>query len=86
VAYSGINIFRIAESRIAQIWDLYDRLWMWQQLGVFSDVKDAIAKKKSKAISTGHREHGITPHPGIPRGAHPAGLPVCGRRCMIGLI
>lgn len=45
-AYCGINIFRIADGKIAEVWDLYDRLWMWQQLGVFADVKDAIAQKK----------------------------------------
>ena len=43
VSYSGINIFRIAEGKIAEIWDISDRLWMWQQLGVLPDIKVAIA-------------------------------------------
>ena len=44
VTNSGINIFRIASSKIAEIWDISDRLWLWQQLGVLPDVKEAIAK------------------------------------------
>lgn len=43
VAYSGINIFRIANGQIAEVWDISDRLWLWQQLGVLPDVKEAIA-------------------------------------------
>ena len=43
VTYSGINIFRIANGKIAEIWDIYDRLWLWQQLGVLPEIKDAIA-------------------------------------------
>ncbi|HEX3054488.1 MAG TPA: ester cyclase [Aggregatilineaceae bacterium] len=44
VANSGINIFRIADGKIAEVWDIYDRLWVWQQLGVLPDVKDAITQ------------------------------------------
>jgi predicted ester cyclase len=44
VTYSGFNIFRIAEGRIAEIWDIFDRLWMWQQLGVLPEIKEAIAR------------------------------------------
>jgi len=44
VTYSGINIFRIADGRIAEVWDLWDRLWMWQQLGVLPGIKDAIER------------------------------------------
>ena len=44
VSYSGINIFRLADGKIAEIWDIFDRLWMWQQLGVLPDIKEAIAK------------------------------------------
>jgi hypothetical protein len=44
--YSGINIFRIVDGRIAEISDIYDRLWMWQQLGVLPELKEAIAQIK----------------------------------------
>jgi predicted ester cyclase len=43
VFYSGINIFRIENGRIAEIWDISDRLWLWQQLGVLPEIKEAIA-------------------------------------------
>jgi len=43
ISYSGINIFCIENGRIAEVWDIYDRLWMWQQLGVLPQVKEAIA-------------------------------------------
>lgn len=46
VTYAGINIFRIADGKIAEVWDIFDRLWMWQQLGVLPDIKSAIAKAK----------------------------------------
>lgn len=44
--YSGINIFRVADSKIAEVWDIYDRLWLWQQLGVLPDIKAAIAQAR----------------------------------------
>jgi ketosteroid isomerase-like protein len=43
VTYSGINIFRLEGGRIAEIWDIYDRLWLWQQLGVLPELRHAIA-------------------------------------------
>jgi predicted ester cyclase len=47
VTYSGINIFRIDEGKIAEIWDISDRLWLWQQLGVLPDIQEAIRVKKA---------------------------------------
>ncbi len=46
VSYSGINIFRIVDGRIAEIEDLYDRLWLWQQLGVLPETAEFIARAK----------------------------------------
>jgi predicted ester cyclase len=46
VTYSGINIFRLAGGKIAEIWDISDRLWLWQQLGVLPDIKEAIARAR----------------------------------------
>ncbi len=51
VSYSGINIFRIAGGKIAEIWDITDRLWMWQQLGVLPEIKDAIARARENMLS-----------------------------------
>ncbi len=49
VTNSGINIFRIEEGRIAEVWDIFDRLWIWQQLGVLPDTKEALAKARAGA-------------------------------------
>jgi predicted ester cyclase len=49
VSYSGINIFRIANGKIAEIWDIADRLWLWQQLGVMPEIKDAITRVVNEA-------------------------------------
>jgi predicted ester cyclase len=42
VKLSGINIFRIADGKIVEVWSLWDRLGEWQQLGVLPDVRKAI--------------------------------------------
>lgn len=52
VTNSGINIFRVADGKIAEAWDIFDRLWLWQQLGVLPDIKDAIADAKLKQTAT----------------------------------
>ncbi len=51
VSNSGINIFRIADGKIAEAWDIYDRLWMWQQLGVFPEIKEALAKRREELLA-----------------------------------
>ena len=48
VRYAGVNIFRIADGKIVEIWDLLDRLSLWQQLGVLPEIKDAIANINPK--------------------------------------
>ncbi len=45
VTYSGINIFRVENGKIAEVWDIADRLWLWQQLGVLPEIKEAIAAR-----------------------------------------
>jgi hypothetical protein len=55
VTVSGINIFRVADSKIVEVWDISDRLGMWQQLGVLPELKDAIAKAREAVLSqSGH--------------------------------
>lgn len=48
---SGINIFRIADGQIVEVWDIFDRLWAWQQLGVLPDLKSAIAKTRESVLA-----------------------------------
>jgi ketosteroid isomerase-like protein len=49
--FSGINIFRIEDGRIAEILDIFDRLWLWQQLGVLPDTAEFIAKAREAILS-----------------------------------
>jgi len=48
VACSGINLFRVEDGKIVEVWDLYDRLWLLQQLGVLPSIEEAIAAAKEK--------------------------------------
>jgi predicted ester cyclase len=51
VTNSGINIFRIADGKIAEVWDLIDRLWMWQQLGFLPETAEFIAQAREAILS-----------------------------------
>lgn len=48
---SGINIFRVVDGKIVEVWDIMDRLWVWQQLDVLPDLKEAIAKARDAMLS-----------------------------------
>jgi steroid delta-isomerase-like uncharacterized protein len=51
VTVAGINIFRVADGKIVEVWDISDRLGMWQQLGVLPELQDAIAEAKEAMLS-----------------------------------
>ncbi len=51
VTNSGINIFRVADGKIAEVWDIMDRMWVWQQLGVLPELKEAIAQAREAMLS-----------------------------------
>jgi len=51
VTLSGVYIFRIAEGRIAEIWNLWDRVGEWQQLGVLPETKEIIARARERILS-----------------------------------
>jgi predicted ester cyclase len=53
VTNSGVNIFRIADGRIAEVWDIMDRLWMWQQLGVLPEIEEALKQARQKVCQGG---------------------------------
>ena len=46
VTLSGIYVFRIADGKIAEVWNLWDRLGEMQQLGVLAETKELVAKAK----------------------------------------
>jgi steroid delta-isomerase-like uncharacterized protein len=46
VSYSGITIFRVADGKLAEGWALFDRLWLWQQLGVVPETAEFLARAK----------------------------------------
>lgn len=52
VRYTGVNIFRLADGKIVEIWDLLDSLSLWQQLGVLPGIKDAIIKSQASTNQT----------------------------------
>lgn len=51
VTVAGINVFRVAGGKIVEVWDISDRLGMWQQLGVLPELQDAIAEAKEAMLS-----------------------------------
>jgi ketosteroid isomerase-like protein len=57
VTNSGINIFRVADGKIAEVWDIFDRLWLWQQLGVLPKIEEAIVQtREAIAAQNGQSE------------------------------
>ena len=44
VTFSGFNIFRIENGKLAEAWDMMDRLGQWQQLGVLPPTREFLAK------------------------------------------
>ena len=50
VTYSGINIFRIADNKLAESWDIFDRLWLWQQLDVLPDTGAFLATARKARL------------------------------------
>lgn len=52
VSFSGIYIFRIANGRIAEVWNLWDRLGEWQQLGILPDTEEILQKAQVRKSST----------------------------------
>ena len=48
VTLSGMYIFRIVDGKIAEVWNLWDRLGEWQQLGVLPSTREIIARAREK--------------------------------------
>jgi steroid delta-isomerase-like uncharacterized protein len=50
VSLSGIYIFRIADGRIAEVWNLWDQMGEWQQLGVLPETREIIARARERML------------------------------------
>ena len=48
ITYSGINGFHIVAGKLAEAWDMWDRLNLWQQLGVLPETAEFLAKARDK--------------------------------------
>jgi predicted ester cyclase len=47
ISYAGINIFRVADGKLAESWDMFDRLWIWQQMAVLPPTREFLAAART---------------------------------------
>ena len=62
ITLSGIYIFRIEDDRIAEVWNLWDRMGELQQLGVLSSMKEIIAEAREGGKHLKEFPNGIGQH------------------------
>ncbi len=48
LTFSGIYIFRIDSGRIVEVWNLWDRVGEWQELGILPGTKEILDGAKGK--------------------------------------
>jgi ketosteroid isomerase-like protein len=48
VSFTGIYIFRIQDGRIAEVWNLWDQVGEWQQLGILPETSELLDQAKEK--------------------------------------
>jgi hypothetical protein len=48
VTFSGIYIFRVENDRIAEVWNLWDQLGEWQQLGILPGSEEILSQEKDR--------------------------------------
>jgi hypothetical protein len=51
VSFSGVYIFRITNGKIAEVWNMWDQVGEWQQLGVLPETKEIILKARERILS-----------------------------------
>jgi ketosteroid isomerase-like protein len=51
VVLSGIYIFRIADGKIVEVWNLWDQIGELQQLGILPPTKELIAEARGRILS-----------------------------------
>lgn len=51
ISLSGIYIFRLAGGKIDEVWNLWDQVGEWQQLGILPETKEFIAKARETILA-----------------------------------
>ena len=51
ISISGIYIFRLESGRIVEVWNLWDQVGEWQQLGILPETKEFIAKAREAILA-----------------------------------
>ena len=49
--FSGIYIFRIEDGRIAEVWNLWDQVGEWQQLGILPERAEILSQAKNRLLT-----------------------------------
>ncbi len=48
IQFSGIYIFRIVNGQISEVWNLWDKVGEWQQLGILPETRELLNQVKEK--------------------------------------
>jgi len=56
VTFSGIYIFRIQDNHIGEVWNLWDQVGEWQQLGILPETAEILYQIKDRGLSGAAKE------------------------------
>jgi predicted ester cyclase len=56
VTFPGIYLFRIQDNRIAEVWNLWDQVSEWQQLGILPETTEILNQAKDRNMSGAAKE------------------------------
>jgi len=51
ISLSGIYIFRLEGGKIVEVWNIWDQVGEWQQLGILPETKEFIAKAREAILA-----------------------------------
>lgn len=55
VSFTGIYLFRIQDGQITEVWNLWDRVGEWQQLGILPETEQLLKQAKDRQGSVNHQ-------------------------------